>query len=57
MIRAKLENLILRLTHRLWNRQISRVLCRAYGERKINSTQLHLLAADFAPGKNHKVYE
>lgn len=56
-MRAKFEKLILRLTHRLWNRQISRLICRAYGDGKINSRQMHEILADFDPTQNHKVYE
>ena len=55
-MKKKLEKLILRLTHRLWNRQISRLLCQAYGDGKIDSKQLHSLAADFDPTQSHKVY-
>ena len=55
-MRAKFEKLILRLTHRLWNRQISRLICRAYGDGRINSKQLHEILADFDPTQKHKVY-
>lgn len=48
--------LVLSATHRLWNRQISRILCRAYGERIINSEQLHVLASYFDPTQKHRVY-
>ena len=47
---------ILKMTHRLWNRQISRILCRAYEERLINSEQLHQLSAAFDPTQRHIVY-
>lgn len=50
------ETLILKLTHRLWNRQISRILCRAYSGRVINSSQMHVLAAAFDPTQRHAVY-
>lgn len=43
-------------THSIWNKQISRILCRAYGDRVINSEQLHILAAAFDPTQDHKVY-
>jgi hypothetical protein len=43
------RNLILRLTHRTWNRVISRILCRAFSNGEINSEQLHILAAKFDP--------
>lgn len=48
--------LILKLTHRLWNRQISRILCRAQSDGLINNYQLHELAAAFDPTQRHKVY-
>lgn len=48
--------LILRLTHRLWNREISRILCRAHECRLVNSSQLHELAAAFDPTQGHRVY-
>ncbi len=51
-----MTKLILRLTHRLWNRQISRILCRAYGANIINSRQMHILAAAFDPTQAHHVY-
>ena len=51
-----IQRLILRLTHRLWNRQISRILCRAYSDRVINSEQLHILAAKFDPAQKHEVW-
>lgn len=50
------QNLILRWTHRLWNRQISRILCRAYSDGVLNSTQLHILSAAFDPTQAHHVY-
>ena len=52
-----IRHVILRLTHRLWNREISRLLCYAYERRLINSTQLHELASWFDPTQSHKVYE
>ena len=51
-----LSKLILKLTHRLWNRSISAILCRAYNNRVINSYQLHELAAKFDPTQDHEVY-
>lgn len=56
MLKEKLEKLILRLTHRLWNKHISRLICRAYADGKINSKQLHEILADFDPTQRHKVY-
>lgn len=51
------ERLILKWTHRLWNRQISRILCRAYEDRVIDSKQMHVLASAFDPThKDHQVY-
>lgn len=50
------EKLILKLTHRIWNRQISRILCRANEEGVINSEQMHTLAAAFDPTQRHIVY-
>lgn len=51
-----LGTLILRLTHRLWNRQISRILCRAYEDRVITVSQLYLLTSVFDPTQRHRVY-
>lgn len=48
--------MILRLTHRLWNRRISALLCRAYERRVIDSKQMHILAAMFDPTQRHEVY-
>jgi len=47
--------LVLRMTHRMWNRRIARILCNSYPS-IINSQQLHELAAKFDPTQNHKVY-
>lgn len=51
-----IEQTMLEKTHKIWNKQISRILCRAYGDRVINSEQLHLLTAAFDPTQEHKVY-
>lgn len=51
-----MKKLILKLTHRLWNRRISAILCRAYSDGVINSEQLHILAAKFDPTQKHNVY-
>lgn len=56
MLKKWLKILVLKLTHRLWNREISRILCRAHGERLINSEQLHQLTAAFDPTQRHIVY-
>ena len=50
-----LKKLILRATHRLWNAEINRILCRAYHSREISSHQLHVLAAKFDPTQKHEV--
>lgn len=55
-MRNYLKYLILRWTHRLWNREISRILGRAYGDRVIDSRQMHLLASSFDPTQRHRVY-
>lgn len=47
---------LLKLTHRIWNREISRILCLAYQEGLIDAEQLHELTADFDPTRSHKVY-
>lgn len=47
---------VLKFTHRMWNRRISAILCRAYSDGVINSYQLHELAAKFDPTQNHVVY-
>jgi len=52
-----MKKLILKLTHRIWNREISRILCCAYEQRQITSQQLHLLAAKFDPTQKHEVYK
>lgn len=51
-----LERLVLRLTHRLWNRQISRILCRAKEDGVISGAQMHDLASAFDPTQLHIVY-
>lgn len=51
-----MEKLILKMTHRLWNRQISRLLCYAYCSGVITSYQLHELSSYFGPTQKHKVY-
>lgn len=52
-----IRNFILRLTHKIWNSVISRILCEAYSQRKINSHQLHELTSLFDPTQNHKIYK
>jgi hypothetical protein len=51
-----MSKIILKLTHRLWNREISRILCRAYEDGVINSHQLHAMTAKFDPTQKHSVY-
>ena len=51
-----LERLVLRLTHKLWNRQISRILCRAKEDGVISGEQMHDLASAFDPTQLHIVY-
>jgi hypothetical protein len=48
--------IVLRLTHRLWNRQISRILGQAQQQNKISSAAMHTLAAKFDPTQRHEVY-
>lgn len=49
----KLE--LLKLTHNIWNEEISKILCHAYSSGVINSNQLHQLTAMFDPTQQHKV--
>jgi hypothetical protein len=51
-----MKRMILKWTHRLWNRQISRILCGCYQDGTINSVQLHILSARFDPTQKHHVY-
>lgn len=46
-----LKRLILRFTHRVWNREISRILCQAKQAGVIRNDQLHELAARFDPSQ------
>ena len=52
-MRKYIRKLILRLTHRVWNREISRILGRMYHQGIINSSQFHELAARFDPTQIH----
>lgn len=52
----KFEKLVIKLTHRLWNRRISSLLCQAYERGIITSEQMHILASWFDPTQDHKVY-
>ena len=47
---------ILKLTHRMWNVEICRLLCLAYNRGVIDGDQLHTLAAMFDPTQKHEVY-
>ncbi len=49
--------LILKLTHKMWNREISRILCEAQSKTVISSKQLHLLTSWFDPTQKHKIYK
>ncbi len=50
-----IRKIILKFTYRIWNREISRILCNAYSSDKIiNSEQLHKLTAKFDPTQNKK---
>jgi len=51
-----MKKLILRLTHKMWNRRITAILCESYSRREIDSKQLHSLAAKFDPTQEHAVY-
>lgn len=51
-----MKTIILKLTHRLWNKQIARILGRAYSDGVITSAQLHTLHAKFDPTQKHEVY-
>lgn len=52
----KFEKIIVKLTHRLWNRRISSLLIQAYERKIITSEQLHILCSWFDPTQDHKVY-
>ena len=49
----RLRRLLIGLTHRLWNTEISRLLCAAYREGVIDSRQLHDLTSRFDPTQRH----
>lgn len=53
---AIIEDRFVRLTHRIWNRRISRIIYRAYNDNIIDSEQLHILASAFDPSQRHMVY-
>ena len=51
-----MKNIILKLTHKLWNKRIASILCNAYEKDIISSKQLHELTAKFDPTQEHEVY-
>ncbi len=52
-----MRRLALKLTHRLWNREISRILNRLYMAGTISSATLHVLSKQFDPTQDHMVYK
>ncbi len=50
------NKLILRITHKLWNKRIAIILSWAYQEGVIDSREFHILASYFDPTQNHRVY-
>jgi len=50
-----MKRLIIKLTHKFWNKIISGILCNAYEDGLINSNQLHQLAAKFDPTQKNEV--
>ena len=48
-----MKRLLLKLTHRIWNTEISRILCEAKQVGVINNDQLHELTARFDPTQVH----
>jgi hypothetical protein len=48
-----MRKLVLWVTHRVWNREISRLICYAYEKGHINSAQMHILASWFDPTQPH----
>jgi len=49
-----MKYLILRSTRRIWNTEISRLLCNSYNKGIISSNQLHELTSLFDPTQNRK---
>lgn len=47
------RKLVLRATHRVWSREISRIICRLHHQGVINSNQLHELLSRFDPTQIH----
>lgn len=52
-----MKTIILKLTHRLWNKQIARILGDSYSSGIITSNQLHKLHCKFDPTQKHEVYK
>ena len=53
-MKKKFRAALLSLTHRLWNREISRILYRAYySDHVISSEQFYVLAGHFDPTQVH----
>ena len=50
-----INKLLRHLTHKIWNQEISRILCRTYQTGTINSSQLHTLSSKFDPTQDHEV--
>jgi len=48
-----MRRLLLKITHRIWNREVFRILNREYQKNTINSAQLHTLLARFDPTQVH----
>lgn len=55
-IRRWAERLLIRLTHKIWNRIICRCLIEAEEGRLINDAQFHGLHTYFDPTQRHSVY-
>ena len=55
-IKMNFEIFIIKLTHKLWNRHIFRILSRAYENRIIDSKIFHTLHAAFDPTQDHQLY-
>ncbi len=51
-----MRKLILKLTHKIWNREIARIICRCYSQNYISSQQMHEILSKFDPTQKHEVY-
>lgn len=56
MFYAIIQDRLIRLTHRMWYTQISRIIFRAYNDGVIDSRQLEALLSAFDPSQKHMVY-